>query len=711
LATPAAESVRVAASAARSILSPRRRALLALAAATLLGLAAFAGLVVTQPPPARLAAILSAAVVGFGGAAGLLWLALERFWLRPAERLAAETRFAAETRAEGGVAAALYAGLAPLPEAIEQLLAKYLAADRDTERAVGAATARVEEQKRHLEAILRDLSEGVLVCNLEHRVLLYNQAALTLLHVTGELGLARSLFNLVTPEPVLHALERLAGTGGIQAPATQPVPVVCATLDGRTLLSARMGIVLDAHARASGYVLTFVDVTQELGERARRDALLRAATEGLRGPVANLLAAAETLATYPEMAPDQRRSFGEVVLRESAALSRRLEALDRDFRAIGAGPWPMADIHSADLFRCLARTLGDEGGPTLTPVGLPLWLHADSHSLVLALDRLVRNLAEATGARSFDAEALLGDRRSYVEISWEGAPVSSATLDRWAKEPLPGVLGSATLGDVLLRHGSEMWSRPQRPGRALLRIPVPAPHRLAVETRPASVLPPRPEFYDFDLLHLGGATAQGERPLRSLAYVVFDTETTGLRPSDGDEIVSIGAVRVVNGRILTGETFARLVNPKRPIPKDSIRFHGITDAMVATAPPAEIVLPQFKGFVADSVLVAFNAAFDLKFLRLKEDVSGVRFDNVPLDVLLIAAFLFEDLEDLSLDALAARLGVEISGRHSALGDAIGTAAVFVRLLERLEARGIETLEALLGASKMAYEIRARAARF
>jgi DNA polymerase-3 subunit epsilon len=609
------------------------------------------------------------------------------------------------------VAPGLYQGLAPLPEAIGQLLAKYLGAHRDTERAVGAATAKVEEQKRHLEAILRDLSEGVLVCNLEHRVLLYNQTALTLLHVTGELGLGRSLFNLVTPEPVLHALERLAGAGGTETPATQPVPVVCATLDGRTLLSARMGIVLDATARASGYVLTFLDVTQDLGERARRDALLRAATEGLRGPVANLLAAAETLASYPDMAPEQRRSFGEVVLRESAGLSRRLEALDRDFRAIGAGPWPMADIHSADLFRCVARILADGGGPTLTQVGLPLWLHADSHSLVLALERLVRNLAEASGARAFDAEALLGDRRSYIELSWEGAPVSTAVLDRWAKERLPGVLGSATLGDVLVRHGSEMWSRAQRPGRALLRIPVPGPHRLAVETRPASVLPPRPEFYDFDLLRLGGATGEGERPLRSLAYVVFDTETTGLRPSEGDEIVAIGAVRVVNGRILTGETFARLVNPKRPIPPESIRFHGITDAMVESAPPIEIVLPQFRSFVADAVLVAFNAAFDLKFLRLKEEVSGIRFDNVPLDVLLIAAFLFEELEDLSLDGLAARLGVEISGRHTALGDAIGTAAVFVRLLERLEARGIETLEALLKASKMAYEIRARAARF
>ena len=86
-------------------------------------------------------------------------------------------------------------------------------------------------------------------------------------------------------------------------------------------------------------------------------------------------------------------------------------------------------------------------------------------------------------------------------------------------------------------------------------------------------------------------------------------------------------------------------------------------------------------------------------------------DNVPLDVLLISAFLFQDLQDHSLDGIAARLGIEIAGRHSALGDAMATAAVFLRLLERLEARGIDTLEDLLAASRMTLEIRARQSHF
>ncbi|NQW00720.1 MAG: hypothetical protein HQ483_13535 [Rhodospirillales bacterium] len=218
--------------------------------------------------------------------------------------------------------------------------------------------------------------------------------------------------------------------------------------------------------------------------------------------------------------------------------------------------------------------------------------------------------------------------------------------------------------------------------------------------------PARPEFYDFGLLnqpmHLGELAG---RRLKELEFVVFDTETTGLKPSGGDEIVSIAGVRIRDGIMETGNAFSRLVNPGFSIPKSSIRFHGITDQMVEGEDAISQVLPLFHEFVGDAILIAHNAAFDMKFLKLKEQASGVVFDQIVLDSLLLSVFLDHDSHNHTLDAIAERLGVTVEGRHTALGDALVTAAVFQRMLDRLEARGITTVRQAIDASNGVAHIR------
>ena len=212
-------------------------------------------------------------------------------------------------------------------------------------------------------------------------------------------------------------------------------------------------------------------------------------------------------------------------------------------------------------------------------------------------------------------------------------------------------------------------------------------------------LPARPEFHGGRSLERPShADELDGRTLAELRYVVFDTETTGLRPSDGDEIISIAAVRCCRGEIDETGAFSRLVNPGRPIPRASIRFHGITDETVAGEPPIGDVLPAFRTYVGDAVLVAHNADFDMTFLRLKEAETGIEFANAVLDTLLISVFLDPVSQNHSLDAIAERLGVAVEGRHTAIGDSIVTARVFGKLLPRLEARGIVTLGQALDAS-------------
>jgi DNA polymerase-3 subunit epsilon len=141
-----------------------------------------------------------------------------------------------------------------------------------------------------------------------------------------------------------------------------------------------------------------------------------------------------------------------------------------------------------------------------------------------------------------------------------------------------------------------------------------------------------------------------------------------------------------------------LVNPQRPVPAMSVQIHGIQPELLLTQPPITEILPQFHGFAQDAVLVAHNAAFDMKMLQMKEAVTGLRFDQPVLDTLLLSSIVHPNQEGHSLDAIAARLNVCIVGRHTALGDALATAEVLLKLIPLLEAQGVTTLNDALAAS-------------
>lgn len=215
--------------------------------------------------------------------------------------------------------------------------------------------------------------------------------------------------------------------------------------------------------------------------------------------------------------------------------------------------------------------------------------------------------------------------------------------------------------------------------------------------------PERPLLQDFSyfdaVFHTVDLSARMQR-LAGATFVVLDTETTGLRPLAGDRVVSVAAVLLDRGRVRAQEAFDALVNPGRPIPASSTRFHGITDAMVADAPSIADVLPALRRFIADAPLVGHEIAFDLSFL----DAEARRAGLPPLgagrplvDTRLISYVLHGPGVSHTLETVAERLGVRIQARHSALGDALATAEILQRLIELAARRGIETLGDLLDA--------------
>jgi DNA polymerase-3 subunit epsilon len=258
------------------------------------------------------------------------------------------------------------------------------------------------------------------------------------------------------------------------------------------------------------------------------------------------------------------------------------------------------------------------------------------------------------------------------------------------------------------RHGGEMWFERERVRHeAFFRFLLPlASVQEQLEATQILHNDSRPEYYDFDLFKTTEQTsALDERLLSELAYTVFDTETTGLNPSEGDEIIQIGAARCVNGKLLKQESFEQLVNPGRLIPAAGIPIHGITQDMVQGKPYITEVLPAFYSFAQDTVLVAHNAAFDMKFLQLQEKNTGLAFKHPVLDTLLISAVVHPNQESHSLETIAERFNITVLGRHTALGDAMVTAEVWLRLIPLLQAMGITTLGQAREAAQKTYYAR------
>jgi DNA polymerase-3 subunit epsilon len=127
--------------------------------------------------------------------------------------------------------------------------------------------------------------------------------------------------------------------------------------------------------------------------------------------------------------------------------------------------------------------------------------------------------------------------------------------------------------------------------------------------------------------------------------------------------------------------------------------------MVRGQPKIAEVLQAFHAFAQDTVLVAHNAAFDMRFLQIKEAASGVSFDQPVLDTLLLSAVAHPNQASHGLEAIAARLGLTVLGRHTAMGDAIVTAEAFLKLIALLHERGIHTLGQARVAAQQTYYAR------
>ena len=181
------------------------------------------------------------------------------------------------------------------------------------------------------------------------------------------------------------------------------------------------------------------------------------------------------------------------------------------------------------------------------------------------------------------------------------------------------------------------------------------------------------EYVDYeqaDLFDLEEKTFDGR-------YVVFDLETTGLEPAK-DEIIEIGACKIINGRI--EEVFSTFVKPSRHIPKEITELTGIDDSMVKDAPTINYVLPDFYKFCYNATLVAHNISFDISFIYNIAKKLAYNFDNPLMDTIEMARKKLPGLKNYKLGTIVDKLNIVLDNAHRAINDATATAKVFIKLM-------------------------------
>ncbi len=584
------------------------------------------------------------------------------------------------------------------------------------------ARAGSEAERNVLAAMLEDLPQGILVCNMEGGIVFYNRkiSALFRQHQLAEsqfstdevglIGLGRTVYAFLDKGLVLPALDRIAEKLSLGHTAVSERFLL--ETQSKALLPAQILPVLDSQHHLSGFILYIEDQVEQLKKEREFSTLLLSWQHELTQAVSVIKSTAELLVDESEGVSDQIRMLIQLLDKQANLAAALLSRQDITNRWSPDQPLPLTPVDAMEWARFLAfraehvlqLRLHIETVGGVDQVGQ---VSVDMHHLTCALLYVLANVQQTVNMTHIDGVLYAKGSWIYLDLSWEGAAIEPALLARW-KQGVSKIQGSETtipLTEMLVVHGAKLWvlSEDQAPGISGLRflIPMLDSADIVMVDGLTTVLPDsRPEFYDFDLFK-GNLqyTDFNDRLLTDLTFTVFDTETTGLDPQGGDEIISIGAVRIVNGRLLQGEKFEQLVNPGRSLPWASVKFHGIRPEMLVNQPTIDKVLPRFHSFVRDTVLVGHNVAFDMRMLQMKENQTHICFTNPILDTMLLSDVVHPAHPKHSLQAVAERLGIRIMGRHTALGDAIATGEIFLRLIPLLAAQGIRTFQEASQASQ------------
>jgi len=639
-----------------------------------------------------------------GGMVSLLF----RLYIIPILQLSEETQLMSSINAGHRIAPRGASEVQQLINRINDYAESFETMQTSVDAKINDSQSALDAERNRLAALMSELPSGVLVCNTDGQILLYNPQAQKLLtrsaeadHKKNPIGLGRSIFALIERNPILHGLDVLQQS--LKAGKQQPVTSFMLPF-GTQYLRFNMAPVCEVaenQCNMTGFVLTIEDIAPAIESGNRLEGWLQGLIDDLEASLSRIRSSISAILSEPTMEPPRLAAHRQTIDRESYGLQKRLtrtrEEAARNIHTISH----QEEVLGQHLLHVLSKHLEDRFGircnTTLQQDG---WIKLDSYTTVQGIAFLAGRLKKRANIEEVDLSLARSGDHLLLMMSWEQDTVRTEDVDSWQRTALVTDTYQHTFSfrDFIARNKGGLRLNKVSDGTCngiVISLPL---NQSEEEYIGSSEFEERPVFYEFDLFESRTLKSLGAMPLRSLTYVPFDLETTGLDPTGGDEMIQLGAIRVVNCKLQHNETMDQLIDPQRDLPAIASEITGITEEMLIGQPKFGDVLPEFKQFAEHAVLVAHNAAFDMRFLQLKEIETHCRFDNPVLDTLLLSTVVHPNQSDHTLDGIAGRMNIPVVGRHTALGDAIVTAEILIRLIPLLEARGIKTLGEAIKAS-------------
>ncbi|MDM8526340.1 DUF294 nucleotidyltransferase-like domain-containing protein, partial [Desulfococcaceae bacterium HSG8] len=408
------------------------------------------------------------------------------------------------------------------------------------------AFAETEEEKDILAAFMSELPEGVLICNAEGQLLLYNKRARQFLgngrknsvrktlpeNANSGFRLGQSVFAVIDKNLIEHALDEI--NEKLKRNAVNAVSHFIIESRGKHILQTRAVPILNRLGQFTGFILILSDITRQREADNRVDSLLKALTRSARSPLASIRSAIEAILEYPDMDKDHLRRFREIIHKESIALGNILNRVGDEYSALIKTRWSLTPLPCKDLMETIGRRAKDR---------LDILVHietyeenisvkADSYSMIIVILFILNQLKNEVGISEVICKLGRDGKFINLDLTWQGDPLGPGILRKW-EDQFPVINGEQnlfTVKEVLEYHRAEIWSHVSGKSgdrQPCIRFLLPADETGESESfNPVTILPESaPVFYDFDLFnHPGQNPELDNRLLTELTYTVLIRE-------------------------------------------------------------------------------------------------------------------------------------------------------------------------------------------